>query len=62
MKRLICGMRAMSAKGSMQTSSHLIENMIGRLEEWRRVATIYNRCPVIFLSATTLAVTVMFWL
>jgi len=39
-----------------------IEIMCGRLEDWRRVATRYDRCPVIFLSAICLAATVMFWL
>ncbi|TNH37454.1 IS5/IS1182 family transposase, partial [Paracoccus haeundaensis] len=29
---------------------------------WRRVATRYDRCPKVFLSAVALAATVMFWL
>ena len=32
--------------------------MFGRLKDWWRVATQYNRCPKIFLSAIALAVTV----
>jgi transposase len=39
-----------------------IEIMLGRLEDWRRVATRYDRCPKVFLSAVALAATVMFWL
>lgn len=29
---------------------------------WRRVATRYDRCPKVFLSAIALAATVLFWL
>ena len=39
-----------------------IEIMFGRLKNWRRVATRYDRCPKVFLSAVALAATVMFWL
>ena len=39
-----------------------IEIMFGRLKDWRRVATRYDRCPKVFLSAIALAATVMFWL
>ena len=39
-----------------------IELMFGRLEDWRRVATRYDRCPTVFLSAVALAATVIFWL
>ena len=39
-----------------------IEIMFGRLKDWRRVATRYDRCPKVFLSAVALAETVMFWL
>jgi transposase len=41
---------------------HRIENMFGRLKDWRRVAMRYDRCPNVFLSAIALAATVMFWL
>ena len=41
---------------------HKIENMFGRLKDWRRVATRYDRCPIVFLSAIALAATVLFWL
>lgn len=39
-----------------------IEIMFGRLKNWRRVATRYDRCPKVFLSAIALAATVIFWL
>ena len=39
-----------------------IEIMFGRLKDWRRVATRYNRCPTVFLSAIALAATVSLWL
>jgi transposase len=38
-----------------------IEIMFGRLKDWRRVATRYDRCPKVCLSAAALAATVMFW-
>ena len=39
-----------------------IEIMFGRLNDWRRVATRYDRCPETYLSAIALAATVLFWL
>ncbi len=36
--------------------------MFGRLKDWRRVATRYDRCPQAFFSAIALAATVIFWL
>lgn len=38
-----------------------IEIMVGRLKDWRRVASRYDRCPIIFLSAISLAATALFW-
>lgn len=37
-----------------------IEIMFGRLKDWRRVATRYDRCPETFFSAIALAATVLF--
>jgi transposase len=34
-----------------------IEIMFGRLKDWRRIATRYDRCPKVFLSAIALAAT-----
>lgn len=39
-----------------------IKIMFGRFKDWRRVATRYDRCPTVSLSAICLAATVMFWL
>ena len=39
-----------------------IEAMFGRLKDWRRVATRYDRRPTISLSAVALAATLIFWL
>lgn len=39
-----------------------IEIIFGRLKDWRRVATRYDRCPTAFFSAVALAATVIFWL
>lgn len=39
-----------------------IEIMFGRLKDWRRVATRYDRSSIVFLSAIALAATVLFWL
>ncbi|MFT9297311.1 IS5 family transposase [Gluconobacter sp. P5B12] len=39
-----------------------IEIMFGRLKDWRRVATRYDRCSSVFFSAICLAATVIFWL
>ena len=44
------------------TRRNRIEIMFGRLKDWRRVATRYDRCPKVFLSAIALAATVLFWL
>lgn len=41
---------------------HKIEIMFGRLKDWRRVATRYDRSPIVFLSAIALAAIVIFWL
>ncbi len=39
-----------------------IEIMFGRLKDWRRVATRYDRCPTVFFSAVSLAAAVIFCL
>jgi len=40
----------------------MIEIMFGRLKDWRRVATPYDSCPKVFLSAFALAALVIYWL
>ncbi|PZO62189.1 MAG: IS5 family transposase [Paracoccus denitrificans] len=39
-----------------------IEIMVGRLKDWRQVATRYERCPTVFFSPIALAATGLFWL
>lgn len=41
---------------------HKIENMFGKLKNWRRVHTCYDRCAHTFFSAIGVAATVTFWL
>ena len=41
---------------------HKIENMFGRLKDWRRVHTRYDRCAHTFMSAICIAATIIFWL
>ena len=41
---------------------NLIEHMLGRLKDWRRIATRYDRCAHTFYSAICIAATVIFWL
>ena len=41
---------------------HHIENMFGRLKDWRRIATRYDRCATTFFGAITLAAIVIFWI
>jgi transposase len=41
---------------------HKIENMFGRLKDWRRIHTRYDRCAHTYLSAICLAAAVVFWL
>jgi putative transposase len=39
-----------------------IEHMFGRLKDWRRIAMRYDRCAHTFVSAISIAATVIFWL
>ena len=41
---------------------HKVENMFGRLKDWRRVAMRFDRRADIFLSACALAAIVLFWI
>lgn len=41
---------------------HRIELAFGRLKDWRRIATRYDRCATIFFGAVTFATIVIFWL
>ncbi len=41
---------------------HKIENVFGRLKDWRRIHICYDRCAHTLMSAIAIAVTVIFWL
>lgn len=41
---------------------HKVENMFGKLKDWRRIATRYDRCAHTFFSAICIAATVIFYL
>ncbi|EPR10610.1 transposase IS4 [Sphingobium indicum IP26] len=41
---------------------HKVENMFGRLKDWRRIHTRYDRCAHTFMSAICIAAIVIFWL
>ena len=41
---------------------HRIENMFGRLKDWRRIHTRYDRCAHTFMSAICIAAIVIFWM
>ena len=39
-----------------------MDNLFALLKDWRRIATRYDRCGELFLSAICIAGIVMFWL
>ncbi|MEO8927401.1 MAG: IS5 family transposase [Caulobacteraceae bacterium] len=41
---------------------HKVENLFGRLKDWRRIHTRYDRCAHTFMSAICIAATVCYWL
>ena len=41
---------------------HKIEKTFGRLKDWCRIATRYDRCAHTFFSAICIAAAVIFWL
>ena len=41
---------------------HRIENMFGRLKDWRRIHTRYDRCAHTFFSAICIAASIIFYL
>ena len=41
---------------------HKIENMFGRIKDWRRIAMRYDRCAHTFFSAICIAAIVIFYL
>ena len=47
---------------SLYRQRHKIENMFGKLKDWRRIHTRYDRCAHTFMSAICIAATFIFWL
>lgn len=41
---------------------HKIENMFGKMKDWRRIHTRYDRCAHTFMSAIAIAAIVIFWI
>lgn len=41
---------------------HKVENMFGKLKDWRRIHTRYDRCAHTFFSAICIAAVVIFWI
>ncbi len=41
---------------------HRIENIFGKLKDWRRIHTRYDRCAHTFMSAIAIAAIVIFWI
>jgi transposase len=54
--------RALPYDKRLYRQRHKIENMFGRIKDWRRIATRYDRCAHTFFSAICIAATVAFWL
>ncbi len=57
-----CRKRPFAYDKILYKQRHKIEIAFGRLKDWRRIATRYDRCADIFLAAFTLAVIAIFWL
>jgi transposase len=57
-----CRKTTASHNTDLYRKRHKVENMFARLKDWRRIATRYDRCADLFLSACALAAAVMFWL
>jgi len=47
---------------SLYRQRHRIENMFGKLKDWRRIHTRYDRCAHTFMAAICITATVIFWI
>ena len=47
---------------TLSKQRHKLENMFGRLKDWRRIAMRYDRCAHTFFSAICIAATIIFYL
>ncbi len=57
-----CRTKALRHSKALYKMRYKIEIMFGRLKDWRRIATRYDRCAHTFMSAITLAAIILFWL
>ena len=49
-------------EAALYRQRHKVENMFGKLKDWGRIHTRYDRCAHKFMSAICIAATVIFWL
>jgi transposase len=54
--------QAIACDKARDKQRHKVENMFAKLEDWRRIATRYDRCAHTFLSAVKLAASAAFYL
>lgn len=47
---------------TLYKSRHKIENMFGKLKDWRQIHTRYDRCDHAFMAAIAIAATIIFWI
>jgi putative transposase len=53
---------ALSYCKTLYRQRHKIENMFGRIKDWRRIATRYDRCAHTFFSTICIAAAISFYL
>ena len=41
---------------------HKVESLLGKLQDWRRISTRYERCAPTFFSVTCMAASFIFYL
>lgn len=46
---------------SSTRKGHCVESLFAKLKDWRLIATRYDRCGELLLSAICIAATVIFW-
>ncbi|MFT7180964.1 MAG: transposase [Planctomycetota bacterium] len=53
---------SVACDAKIRKQRNLVERMFGRLKDWRRIETRYDRCAHTFMSAICIAAAVIFWL
>jgi transposase len=54
--------KALDFDKALYRQRHKIENLFAKLQDWRRIATRYDRCAHTFFSAICIAAAVAFYL